>query len=346
MLWLAAHLPLLPLDVFARAWPPELQARPFAIDSGGHVPRIVACNDAARELGVRDGMLLSAAYALAPDLVQQSRDPVAEQGALEQLATFALAFTPMVSLVPPGAFVAEIGGSLKLFGGRAKIAQRLRNGLAARGFDARLGIAPTPIAALALARAGSPAMPEDAKELAGALDALPLDVFDVDADVRATLAAAGVRSFGAADRLPRDGLARRFGPDLVAMLDRARAREPDPRLAYEPPPRFASRLELPASVDDSSTGIRCRTKGRSTISPSRAIRSSGIYSSQTDRTRHYSRSTGPRSRCSRPWAGRAGTTRASSSTCTGWRRSPIRKAIPTSGRRTRGIGKAWCRERG
>ncbi len=224
MLWAAFDFPSLALDVFARAWPPQMHARPFVVDSGGHVPRIVALNDAARAAGLREQMLLSAAYALAPELVQQARDLPAEQAALAQLATFALGFTPTVSLVPPSAWVAEIGGSLRLFGGRAKLVARLVEGMQTRGFAARVGVAPTAIAALAFARAGQPAAVASIDALPPALDGIALVHFDLPEAARTTLAAAGVRTFGEADRLPREGLARRFGPSLVATLDRAAGR--------------------------------------------------------------------------------------------------------------------------
>lgn len=249
MLWTAFDFPSLALDVFARAWPPPMHTRPFVVDSGGHVPRIVALNDAARAAGLREQMLLSAAYALAPELVQQARDVSAEQAALAQLATFALGFTPAVSLAPPSAWVAEIGGSLRLFGGLAKLVTRLADGVRSRGFKARVGVAPTPIAALAFARAEQPAVTSiDALPLA--LENVSLAHFDWPEAARTTLAAAGVRTFGEADRLPREGLARRFGPSVVATLDRAAGRRPDPREPYSPPPRFVTRLELPAPVQD------------------------------------------------------------------------------------------------
>jgi protein ImuB len=246
----ALHFPALPLDVYARAAPADMHARPFVVDTGGHVPRIVSANAAARMAGIRDDMLLSAAYALAPDLIQQPRDTDAEHGALAQLATFALRFTPAVAIVAPGALVAEIGASLKLFGGRGRIVSRLAAGCARLGFDVRAAVAPTPLAALALARAGASEPVESKSALTAALAPLSLAHFEVDEATRATLAAAGVHTFGAAERLPRDGLARRFGPALVRMLDRAAGRVADPREAYVPPPRFASKLELPASVDD------------------------------------------------------------------------------------------------
>lgn len=250
MLFAALDCPSLPLDVFARAWSPEAHARPFAVDSGGHVPRIVALNDAARAAALSEGMLLSAAYALVPQLVQQSRDVPAEHAALAQLATFALRFTPMVSVILPHALVAEIGASLKLFGGRAKLLAQLHRGIETRGFAARIGVAPTPIAALAFARAGQPGAVTSLDALPEALGEIALDHFDLPEAACTTLAAAGVHTFGAADRLPRDGLARRCGPVVVATLDRAAGRLPDPRPPYVPPPCFTTRLELPAPVHD------------------------------------------------------------------------------------------------
>ena len=249
MLFAAFRFPSLPLDVFARASPPEAEARPFVIDSGGHLPRIVALNEAARAAGLREDLLLSAAYALAPDLARQSRDLPAEAAALEQLATFVLGFTPATSLSPPDALIAEIGGSLKLFGGRHELVSRLATGLGARGFSTRVGIGPTPLSALAFARAGGEGVVAlDA--LPGALGPLPLAHFDLPEAARTMLAAAGMRTFDEMDRLPRAGLARRLGPAVVATLDRAAGRVPDPREPYRPPPQFTAKLELPAPVHD------------------------------------------------------------------------------------------------
>jgi protein ImuB len=250
MLWVAVLLPSLPLEVYARAWPTDAPRDAFVVDSGGRDPRIVAGNAAAIAAGVRPGMPLAAALALAPGLVRQPRDVDGELRALEQLATFALRFTPMTCLVPPAAFVADIGGSLRLFGGRDALLARLARGIERRGYAARLAVAPTPQAALACARAGRAAPVESLAALAAALAPLPLAHFDLPDDARATLAAAGVHTFGEAERLPRAGLARRFGPAFVATLDHASGRRADPRVPFEPPPRFATKLELPAPVHD------------------------------------------------------------------------------------------------
>ncbi len=277
MLWTCLLLPSLPLDVFARAHTPADAARPFAVTTGGHYPRVVAANAAAIEAGVCAEQLVSAALALAPDLVLRDRDPGAEAAALAALATWATQFTPAVSLAPPDAVLAEIGGSLRLFGGLPRLSVHFTRGAHDLGYAARLAFAPTPTAALFFARAGEngvsgngvrstfPQAPNDILRQSGrksgpdpisgsdpifaALAPLPLAHLGLDAAALATLAAAGITTFGQACALPRAALARRVGADLPVILDRARGLIADPRLPFVPPPRYEGRLELPAAVE-------------------------------------------------------------------------------------------------
>jgi len=252
MLWCSLLLPDLPLEVYARGWHDDEATRPFAVTSGGSRPQVVVANAAARDAGVKRGQPVAAALALAPGLVLRERDETAEREALESVATFTLAFTPTVSLAPPRAVLAEVGGSRKLFGGLDAIATALMHGLAGRGHAARLAFAPAPLAALALARMRRDVPVLRTEGLAHALAGLPLAALDVDARVLETLASSGVRTIGAADALPRDGVARRFGDALVVALDRAHGRRPDPRLPWVPPPVYAGRLALPAPAHDAA----------------------------------------------------------------------------------------------
>jgi protein ImuB len=248
MLWACLLLPSLSLDVFARAAPQD--ARAFVVTSGGHPPRVVAANAAATAAGIRRGQLVSAALALAPDVLLRERDVAAEEQALRDVATLLLAFTPQVSLAPPNAIVAEIAGSVRLFGGLPRLLEGLAREAQARGYEPVLALAPTPTAALLLARAGGGEPVLDTAQLPSALAPLPLVLLDLDADTLATLEAAAITTLGDARALPRAGLARRFGPHVVDWLDRALAQAPDPREPYRPPPRFARQLPLPAPVDD------------------------------------------------------------------------------------------------
>ena len=250
MLWAALHFSSLALDVFARAWDDDDAAQPFGVASGGNAPHVIAVNDAARETGIRRGQSIATALALAPDIVLRDRDTAAETRALAQLATWTLRFTPQVSLAAQDAIVLEIGASLRLFGGFAPLVARIRRGIENQGYAIRLGFAPTPTAALLLARSDRSEPVRAAHQLSRALGSLPLKLLDIDSDALAMLTAAGITTFGEAASLPRDALARRCGAGLVTMLDRALARCPDPHVPFVPPPHFASRLELPVPIAD------------------------------------------------------------------------------------------------
>src|SRR5688572_28344941 len=131
MLWLALHLPSLPLEVYARA---SRGAVPLAVvSSTGSHASIVACNDAARRRGVKHGMPPAAASALASDLQLVTRDLAAEEAALERIAAWAIQFTPAVSLAPPSAVLLEIGGSLAIFGGLKPLWNAIAEGRRALG---------------------------------------------------------------------------------------------------------------------------------------------------------------------------------------------------------------------
>ena len=77
---------------------------------------------------------------------------------------------------------------------------------------------------------------------------LPLSLTEADPTAIATLAAAGITTFGQACALPRAALARRVGADFVALLDRVRGLIPDLRPPFVPPPRYTGKLDLPAPV--------------------------------------------------------------------------------------------------
>ncbi|HSU43216.1 MAG TPA: DNA polymerase Y family protein [Casimicrobiaceae bacterium] len=248
MLWACLRLPLLSLDVFSRATGASADA-PFVVTSGGHYPRVVAANAAARTAGIRRDQLISAALALVPEVLMRERDLAAEAAALADVATLLLAFTPNTSLAPPSAVLAEIAGSVRLFGGLPRLLDQLQRQARSRGYEATIGVAPTATAALLFARAGRVTPVLDTDALPCVLAPLPLALLDLDADTLATLKAAGITTFGDAHALPRAGLARRFGQRVVDTLDRALGRAPDPRDPYLPPLHFERRLPLPAPVD-------------------------------------------------------------------------------------------------
>ncbi len=248
--WIALHLPTLVLESLThRAAPPAAAAAPAVaaplaiFEPGGSMPRLVAVDAAARARGVVPGLTLAAALALAPALDARPRQPRRERALLAQLAEACFAFTPRVSLEPPDGLLLEVRGSLGLFGGAAALCEAVQARCGALGLGARLALAPTPLAALALARAGRTLAITGSERLVGALATLPLALLRWPPPALARLESMGVRSCGEALRLPRAGFARRFGRGILEDLDRLVGRRPDLRRPFVAREAFRGRCE-------------------------------------------------------------------------------------------------------
>lgn len=257
-LWLAVVLPALPLQLATRALDALAGAIPVAVVEGpAQRPLVTYCNDAARAAGVAPPLKLAAAQALAHDLVALTRHPEREREALHELAAWAYQFSAQVTPVDEPAtqgLLLEIGGSLRLFGGRHRLTQLLQRDLVQLGYRAALGAAPTPRGAwlIALARCQGAQIADalSTEDLAATLKRLPLSLGDWDDATRHTLQSLGLHRFGDVLTLPRPELNKRFGPQLLDGLDRALGRKPDPQPPFELPAQFVAGIELPADVVD------------------------------------------------------------------------------------------------
>ena len=247
MLWLALRFPSLPLEIFARA---AASPGPLAVASfPGANADIVACNARARSCGIRPGMPVAAASALTADLRIHARDPAAERATLERIAACAIQFSSTVSIAGASEVLIEIGGSLRIFGGLNRLWTRIEQELDNQGHTFSLACAPTPLAAQFFARAGLPVRIQHDDALRTSIGQLSVDVLGLPPGSDALLSDIGVRTIGACLRLPRAGLARRAGEELLDKLDRALGHLPDPRPAFTPPSHFTAALQLPALVE-------------------------------------------------------------------------------------------------
>lgn len=153
-----------------------------------------------------------------------------------------------------GGWVIELSASARLFGGRMALLQRLRTEAAARDWP-RIGVAPTALAALALARDTPPdggwrcALGAD---WSARLDALPIERLDATEPHREALAAAGLRTLGALRRCPRAALARRTAPALLTALDALYGHAPQPLSPWTATPVFEDTVTLPAPTTDAA----------------------------------------------------------------------------------------------
>jgi len=258
-LWLALSLPLLPLEALKESAAASTAGKPqgpiVIVDPDDDARTVIACNAAAGHAGIVPGLGLNAAFALTHDLDVRPRNSAREQSLLESLAAGAVAFTPRVSLLDD-ALLLEVRGSLQLFGGVEALAARLQRSLEGLGITALLALAPTPLAALWLARAqgGATELPvvREYTSLPARLAKLPLTSVRWPERVCQDLQKIGIATVGECLRLPRDGFARRFGPQLLEDLDRALGRLPDLRRIHVPLERYVEHLEFEHEVEDVS----------------------------------------------------------------------------------------------
>jgi protein ImuB len=163
------------------------------------------------------------------------------------LAWWALRFTPLVARVA-GMLVLEVSASERLFGGRGPLLQQflgpdlpLAQVEYAQGATSLIALAALQVHPWRLAPAPSGRLVVP--------DALPVHALAAAAPHVPTLARLGVRTWGQLRALPRGGVARRFGAELLDALDRAYGQRPEVYPWLTLPDVFDAQLELAASVD-------------------------------------------------------------------------------------------------
>ncbi len=258
MLWVALHLPLLSLESFAATLLDADSSEASAAQAIALVDehRISAANAAAEAQGVKPGLKRATALALAPRIILGQADPARDAEAILPLAHAALAFTPQVSLqraCEPGTaadtVLLEVQASLRYFGGIDPLLQRLEQAIAPLGHAVRIATAATAQGAAVLARVEPPPCCLNLASTRQALVAAPVWLLGPGREHWEALQGMGLRQVGDLLGLPRAGLARRFGESLLAEIDAAFGRRPDPREAIVPARLFESRLELFARAD-------------------------------------------------------------------------------------------------
>ena len=245
-LWFCIYLPALPLEALGSADEPSA-----VFEELKGIRKILLTNAPAWATGIRPGISINAALALLPTLCLEERSPKREAQVLKELAEWTEKFTSFVSVEAPSLLLLEIAGSLKLFGGIKALRQRIVSGLDSQGFNAAIAIAPTPLAATWLAKAGRKVCILDARNLTAKLGPLPLSCLGWPESVAVSLRGMGVSCISECLRLPRQGFAKRFGAARLLDLDRAVGRLPDPRINHRAPERFSADYELNEEQSDS-----------------------------------------------------------------------------------------------
>jgi protein ImuB len=176
--------------------------------------------------------------------------PVMDDAAAQcAVGSIALSFTPRVTLVDE-AVLMDVTGSLRLFGGLAKLMERLSQQVSAF-FESNRLLADvnrvqgaTSLIALGRLRLAGSSTDKLPKRVAD----LPMHTLSAARPHLGVLERTGCRTWDDLLKLPRDGVARRFGAALLEALDRARGSVPDNYDWLTLPEQFNEKIELDALV--------------------------------------------------------------------------------------------------
>ena len=242
--FLAVKLYRLELEVFRPRWWPESAQGAVVLEKDS----VVVADGAAGAAGVHLGMRRGGVLTLAPDAVIHERDIAKEETAQREVAMALMQFSPEVSMADGATLLVDISASLRLFGGMLRLCRQVRIVLRDMGLSARVSAAPTGQGAWLLVQNGRRrflAM----RSLARALDALPFGAVPDLQPFAEWLTGLGCKTIADIRRLPRAGLQRRCGAEVLASLDRAFGVAPELFDWMEPPPVFAARIELPDRIE-------------------------------------------------------------------------------------------------
>lgn len=251
MVALSLYLPTWPTDVLRcrRRLDPRtaiVLCRPVH-----RVETVAAACARARRAGVTPGMTVAHARALLPasGTLIEPIDDERTTTALKKLAAWSLRFIPVVALEPshgseePDGLLCDATGCERLYSGLDRLAERFLASVRGLGVAARLALAPTFGAAWALARFGprSPVVVASG-DLAAELAGLPTAALRLDPAVVESLRQVGVERVRELLRLPRGGIAARYGPETLLRIDQSLGRATETITPIRP--REAIRAEI------------------------------------------------------------------------------------------------------
>lgn len=215
---------------------------------------VVAASAHAKMQSISPGLSFTDARARVPSLIADEHDSAADARALRQLADWLVRYSPLVALDGADGLMLEITGCDHLHGGEAEMAARLHAKLTEEGITNHIGIASTPGAASALARASSEpwtVLLDD--ETRSGLANLPVVTLRLTAETVTLLRRFGLTRIGQLYGIDRTALARRFASREVAeavclRLDQALGQRAEPLAPLRPAPDYSARLQCPEPI--------------------------------------------------------------------------------------------------
>jgi protein ImuB len=218
------------------------------LDGPSNLLKVVALNDAARNVGVKVGMTKLQVETFSGFSLRK-RSAANEESAQEALLDCAAIFSPRIESTCPGTVIFDLAGTEKLFGSPETTSCKIAVAARQSGFHLRIAIAANPDTALFAARgfAGITIIPEgdEAKELA----LLPVEILPTTPEVLDVLESWGIHTFRSLAALPSIALVERLGQEGLMLQQLAQGRITRPLVTAEPAPQFIESYEFDDPVE-------------------------------------------------------------------------------------------------
>ncbi len=249
MLWACIRLPHLGIDSILRRHPHPGQAI-VLVGGTPQLRELLDVNDVARHAGLRPGMRLNAAQAIAPGFIAVTHNTADDEQWMRVLSAWAYRYSSQVFSGWERSILLEAQGSFALLGDWPQLRKRMREDLDELGFRHQLAIAPTARGARVLLGVADGLAALDSGQLLRMLGRIPVRRAWLPDGAGERLHGMGIRELAQLFALPRAGLQRRFGAGLLLALDQMRGTAPELLTCYQPPDRFDLRVELNYEVSE------------------------------------------------------------------------------------------------
>ncbi|MGV0433505.1 Y-family DNA polymerase [Corynebacterium ureicelerivorans] len=230
----------------AALWFPDWPVQAARLDTGDELAepiaiaaqhRVKVCSHAARQLGIRRGMRVRNAQAVAPELTVVDDNPDRDGRMFASLVASFDEVAASVEVLRPGLVAVDLEAAGRFHGSEDKALEMLIDAASRRGIDAMAGAADEIATALIAARASRVVAPGGSAEF---LAAQPLgslvaeESLAADTDTVRALGQLGVSTLGELAKLPPNAVTTRFGAKGM-RIHRIAAAAPDRRVAPELP---------------------------------------------------------------------------------------------------------------
>ncbi|WP_109314937.1 Y-family DNA polymerase [Pseudovibrio ascidiaceicola] len=220
---------------------------PFAVTHHEkNMERLYCLNSQAVQQGLVQGMGLSDARALCPDLRTGPANLHADHHFLSALLRWADRYCPWVGFDGNDSLLLDVTGSTHLLGGEEEMLEDIHQRLTHSRLHVRSGLAGTRGAAWAISRYSKGIVPQDKLKIA--LSPLPVAALRLDDATCTALQRLGLRTIGELMAMPRATISRRFSLDVVRRMDQALGDQSEQIEPESPKISYAARITFPDPI--------------------------------------------------------------------------------------------------